>query len=453
MLSGCADRSSKRPETSIVLARAHVSIAVTRAHFGIAGVMRREPHRRNLRARYRPQNAPTLTSLVQVQARAPLAAPAPVPRMPRRRASVSRERTRTGWSAKRRALVGIPLVLLGLLAAVALPVLIEARQAYNQIFVTPAPHLRVALNAQGTPIIVMDEPTPDVGSTAPVASQVANAVPTLVTTPTPPANDLPDWDKHERVNLLLLGIDEISDGLPARSDTMIIVTINPETKQVGMLSIPRDLLVSIPNYGADKINAAYAYGSSTPLTGAGLARATVEFNFGIPIHYVVEVDFDGFEKIVDTLGGVTIDVPAPVKDDEYPSENYNYTRVYFTTGLQHLTGKQALRYSRTRHDDGDFARGNRQQQVLIALREQGLRLNLISKAAQLLDELGNTFRTDLSPRQALALAKLGSNVDENNIHAYNLQNATSVSWLPNQPYYLVPDWPAVRAILTEMTSR
>src|SRR5690606_39902762 len=127
--------------------------------------------------------------------------------------------------------------------------------------------------------------------------------------------------------------------------------------QVGMMSIPRDLLVTIPGLGEEKINAAYSAGEESGVTGAGLVRATVEYNFNIPIHYVAEVDFEGFQRIVDTLGGVTIDVPAPIKDDEYPGEQFNYTRIYFHTGLQHLDVNTARRFARTRSDDTHFIRG------------------------------------------------------------------------------------------------
>ncbi|MBX6341874.1 MAG: LCP family protein [Thermomicrobiaceae bacterium] len=265
---------------------------------------------------------------------------------------------------------------------------------------------------------------------------------------------MPDWDKKERVNILLLGVDSsperLAAGEPPLSDTMIIVTIDPQTKQVGMLSIPRDLKVTIPGVGETKINAAYSIGSQSAVTGPGLVRATIEANFHIPIHYYAEVNFDGFQKIVDTLGGVTIDVPAPIKDDEYPGEHFNYTRVYFHTGLQHMDGKTALRYARTRHDDNDFARGNRQQQVLMALRQQGINRNLITKAPELVDTLGDTVRTDLKPEQVLALAKLGTQIKGEDIHTFNLQSAVTEDYRPGQPYYLIPDWAKIHQILSQM---
>jgi LCP family protein required for cell wall assembly len=362
---------------------------------------------------------------------------------------------RRRWTVKKVLLIAVPVLLLTLTAVFLIPVLLAAHTAYSQIFVTPIPHLHVVLNAQGTPVIddgSMTTPTPTAVAQAAATSGAGAATPVAVAT-TDPADNLPNWDGTGRVNILLLGSDTRGTDEVARSDTMILVTVNPETKQVSMLSIPRDLLVSIPNYGQDKINAAYAYGSQTEYTGAGLAVATVEYNFGVTIDYFAEVDTFGMASIIDTLGGVTLDVDAPIKDDEYPGSGNNYTRVLFHTGLQHMNGTQAVQFARTRHDDNDFARGNRQQQLLRALQEQGIDLNLLSKARELLTELGNTFRTDLSPTQVLALAKLGSKITPNDIHSYDLRNATTVSYAPGQPYYLIPNWDAIHQILDEMMSK
>jgi len=340
--------------------------------------------------------------------------PPPTPPLPRQRR----------WPL--RWVVGvISLVLVTALLAYLGPLALASWRAYQRVFVTPAPRATVVVNERGTPEVVL-------------------------LTADDPAIQLPDWDKKDRINILLLGVDRReADDVP-RSDTIIVVTIDPLTKDVGMLSIPRDLLVTIPGYGQDKINAAYALGANAPVTGPGLIRATIEYNFGIPIHYYAEVDFDGFVRIVDTLGGVVVDVPAPIKDDEFPAEDYNYTRVYFAPGLQHMDGKTALRYVRTRHDDNDFSRGYRQQQVLRALREQGLRLNLIRKAPQLVDSLADTVRTDLSPTQVLALAKLGTEIPRERIRSYTLLQATTSYWEPGRPFYLIPNWPAIQAVLDEM---
>ncbi len=322
-------------------------------------------------------------------------------------------------------MIGIPLVAVALFAVFALPVILQANSAYQDIFVSRLRRGKVVLNAQGTPII---DPNADGAA-------------------------LPDWGKKERVNILLLGVDRdparLEQGEPPLSDTMIMVTIDPLTKQVGMLTLPRDLLVTIPGLGDRKINAAYSNGAMKDITGPGLVQATVEYNFGVPIHYFAEVDLDGFEQAIDTIGGVTIDVQSPIKDDKYPGEAFNYTRAYFPSGLQHMDGETALRFSRTRHDDNDFARGTRQQQMLTTLREQAIQLNLITKANQLLKDLGGTVRTDLSPTETLQLAKLGSEIKGSDIHSYNLLGATTEQNDANG-YYLIPDWTAIRGVISQM---
>jgi LCP family protein required for cell wall assembly len=349
-----------------------------------------------------------------------IAIPQPVRRPPLPPASANRR-----WSGKRLAFIGIPLVLLIVAAAMLLPVIWKAHQAANKIFVTPPPRYVIVQNAQGTPEIHIQS-----GDQKDSASAIQN------------------WNGKDRVNILLLGVDDRQDGVIPRSDTMIIVSIDPVGKTVSMVSVPRDLLVTIPGHGDDKINAAYPYGSEQEITGPGLAKATVEYNFHIKINYYAEVNFTGFQAIVNTLGGVTLDVAAPIKDDEYPGEKNNYTRVLFHTGLQHMDGKTALQYARTRHDDNDFARGDRQQQVLRALRQQGTDLGLITKANDLIGELGDTVRTDLSLSQTLSLAKLATQIDSSNIKSYSLLPALTES-STDAGYYLIPDWNAARAIMDQ----
>ena len=346
-------------------------------------------------------------------------------RLANRRVRIAR---RPWWRRPRYVASAVAVALLALGAAWLIPPLLAARTAYEEVFVPDAPRPVVTVNPRGTPEVVM------------------------MPTEAPPP--LPDWDRQERINLLLIGADTNSDrleaGEPALSDTLIIVTIDPVSRQVGLLSIPRDLLVTIPGVGQDKINAAYSIGSLSELTGPGLARATVEYNFGITIHYFAQVDFEGFQRIIDTLGGVIIDVPAPLKDDAYPGEGFSYTRIYFYTGLQHMDGKTALRYARTRHDDNDFARANRQQQILLALREQAVARNLIANARELLVALSDTVRTDIPPLDLLKLAKLGTEIQPQDIHTYSILPATSVEWNPPGPYLLIPDWEAVHEIMGQM---
>lgn len=190
--------------------------------------------------------------------------------------------------------------------------------------------------------------------------------------------ELPDT-LREPFTVLLIGVDQRDnpDEIP-RGDTLIVVHVNPLERWASMLSIPRDTLVNIPNIGEDKINAAYfhgyiyagdLYGEGTAPAEAGgaLAAETVEGFLGVPIDYIAQVDFRGFQRIVDTIGGITIDVPQPLLDAEFPTENYGYKRIFIPAGLQVLDGQHALIYARSRHAGSDFDRSQRQQQVLQAM--------------------------------------------------------------------------------------
>ncbi len=229
-------------------------------------------------------------------------------------------------------------------------------------------------------------------------------------------------------NVLVLGVDlranDPSEG--ARADTLIVVHVDPVQKWASMLSIPRDTLVEIPNQACanasgTKINSAYACGYRNPEiygtgvepedAGAALAAETVEGFLGIKIGYTAQVDFNGFQKIVDTLGGVTVDVPRAILDAEYPTEDYGYMRLYIPAGLQRMDGTTALRYARTRHADNDFGRAQRQQQVLQAvldeLKRQGI-LGQIDAAPKLLDVASEYVRTTLRINDMTTLTGLAN---------------------------------------------
>lgn len=226
------------------------------------------------------------------------------------------------------------------------------------------------------------------------------------------------WKGTERVNILLLGLDQREDqkGMPTRSDTMILLTLDPLTKSAGMLSLPRDLWVPIPGHGENKINTSHFFGEMDQKgNGPILAMRTVQNLLDIPIHHYAVVDFEGFERLIDAIGGITVDVEKPIRDDEYPTPDYGTMSIYIPAGTQHMDGERALQYARSRHSDSDFGRIKRQRQVLLAARNQVLRLDIIPKLPSLLGILQQAIKTDLSPADILGLAMLAREIDGENV--------------------------------------
>jgi len=232
---------------------------------------------------------------------------------------------------------------------------------------------------------------------------------------------VPDWKGTDRINVLLLGTDqrdsERTAGVPTRTDTMIVVSIDPVGKGVAMISLPRDMWVSIPGLGEERLNVAYPYGEMrhVPGGGAGLLSRTIEQNFGITATHFAMVNFPGFEDVVNAVGGIVIDVPRPVKDDAYPTADYGVERVYFAPGPQLMNGATALKYARSRHADNDLARNSRQQQVLLAIRDRALRLDALARLPSLVDIGLRAVQTDFSAAELMSLGKLASQVGSDQV--------------------------------------
>lgn len=236
-----------------------------------------------------------------------------------------------------------------------------------------------------------------------------------------PQSTIAAWEGSERVNILLLGIDRRpGEAFVSRTDSMMVISINPATDSAAILSIPRDLYVQIPGYGQDRINTALVYGARDGdyLDGAALAMQTVSSNLGVPINHFVMVDFGAFVRIIDLLEGVDVQVPYDINDPLYPDMDYGYDPLFIPAGLQHFDGQTALKYARTRHADSDFNRAYRQQQVLFALRSKALSLGLgemLLRAPSLYREVESGIRTDLSLEQILRLAKTVGDIPSENM--------------------------------------
>ncbi len=264
----------------------------------------------------------------------------------------------------------------------------------------------------------------------------------------------PDWSQKERVNILLLGVDELpkQEG-PWRSDTMIVVTVDPKTLTAGMLSIPRDLYVEIPGYGEQRINMAHFWGDAYayPGEGPGLAIKTVEYNFGIPIHYYIRVNYQGFREIINYLGGITIDVPEEIWDYRYPDGNYGYMTIHISAGEQVMNGRTALQYVRTRHAGSDFDRLRRQQQVLIAVRDRALSLDLIPKIPTLASTMGHTVKTNLQLGEVIALAQIAAHIGAEDIRFAVIDETMTVPIvLEHGADVLFPEREKIRQVVDEI---
>ncbi|WP_316244920.1 LCP family protein [Oceanobacillus jeddahense] len=203
------------------------------------------------------------------------------------------------------------------------------------------------------------------------------------------------YNDSDAVNILLLGVDE-REGDVGRSDTMILLSLNPRTDSMLMLSIPRDTYVNIPDRGMDKINHAYAFGEAAQ-TGGGteLSVETVEEAFDLPIHSYVRVNMEGFQQGIDALGGVTVQNSTAFSQDGHD----------FNEGNVNLNGEEALSYIRMRKEDsrGDMGRNERQRDVIVAAMDEAASFSSITKAGNILDILGNNVQTDLDMKRLQTL--------------------------------------------------
>lgn len=262
----------------------------------------------------------------------------------------------------------------------------------------------------------------------------------------------PQWGGKGRVNILILGTDRRDEGeKAARTDTMMVASLDPVANRAVVLSIPRDLWVFIPGYGEGRINTAHFYGELNGGQGPALAKETVEANLGIPIDYYVRLDFEGFKEIVDTLGGVTIDVEAPIRDDMFPDDNYGYRAIYIPAGRQEMDGEMLLQYVRTRHGGNDFERMRRQQQTLRALAQRALDLNLLPRLPALINTALDAISTDIQPLEILALANLGSQIGLEGLEMKAIDESLTTPFVTlDGAQILLPNKAGIEAMLEEL---
>jgi LCP family protein required for cell wall assembly len=269
------------------------------------------------------------------------------------------------------------------------------------------------------------------GETAAPASP-ANATPKVAAATVTPTS-IPKWNGTDRLNILLVGADQRPEQGFFNTDTLIVASIDPATKEVAMFSLPRDTVdVPLPPdspartvYGdvyGGKINGLCMAAKQRPDIFPGGCFGTIKevlgSLYGLDIKYYVEVNFDGFRQVVDALGGVTINVQVPVVDDAYPTDKGSLTRVYIPAGIQHMDGTQALVYARSRHGSSDFDRGQRQQRVILSLRQQTDVGAMIPRIPDLVSSLKKAVHTDIPVDLLPQLAQLAGSVDMSKLRSY-----------------------------------
>jgi LCP family protein required for cell wall assembly len=237
--------------------------------------------------------------------------------------------------------------------------------------------------------------------------------------------------QDDRINILLLGIGGPGHEGAYLSDTNMIVSIKPSTKQVAMISVPRDLSVNIPGYGYRKVNNANAFGELKQAGNGGeFARQVFENNFGISIPYYARVDFKAFTEIIDAIGGINIEVERSFVDSAYPGPNYSYQTVIFEAGPQHMNGERALIFSRSRHgnngEGSDFARAKRQQMVITAFKKKMLSsetfLNPLT-LQKIISSLSQHVATNIEFGQMVFLGNLAREINSDEIKTLVLDNS------------------------------
>ena len=311
--------------------------------------------------------------------------------------------------------------------------------------------------------------TPSPGSSGNPSADPSSSAPPVTPEPTAVGSALPNvtippWDGQEQLNILLIGSDQRPNEGSYNTDTMIVVSIDPVTKQVAMFSLPRDTVdVPIPDgparrlFGrvyAGKINGWFQairnrddlYPGNDRTRGYNGLKAILGELYGLDIKYFVEVNFEGFRKVVDAIGGVTINVQVPVVDDQFPGDTGRTQRLYIPSGLQHMNGTQALRYARSRHTSDDFDRGARQQRLLMAIREQADPISLIPRIPELAEALKSAVRTDVPVSEISKLLGLASEVDTRNIRSFVFAPPLYATEVLSSPrgYIIIPDVAKIR---------
>lgn len=262
------------------------------------------------------------------------------------------------------------------------------------------------------------------------------------------------WTSPGDLNVLLLGSDRRTNGDPSwRTDTIIIAAIRPQAKMIALFSIPRDLWVTIPGHGEQRINTADYTGEQEKGPGGGpaLVAAILQQNLGIHVDAYARINFEGLEKVIDALGGVTVTLTQPF--DDTLDDPQGGAHIHLSPGPNHLDGRTALAYARSRRTSNDLDRCRRQQQVLLAMRSAAARPAVILQLPKLLLALPDVVNTNLQPSQILSLANLALRVDPSSYRTRIVDETMVRDWVtPGGAMVLLPDYTRIRQAWLDVTT-
>lgn len=265
-----------------------------------------------------------------------------------------------------------------------------------------------------------------------------------------------------RINVLFLGMGGASHPGGQLTDSIMIMSVDPNNKTMAMLSIPRDLYVPVPGTKySRKINEIYKIGEDKKKGNGGeFAKETIGKILDLPIHYYLTVDFYGFKKLVDEVGGIDVHVDKNLYDNLYPADDMiHYQTVNIKAGQQHLNGDLALKYARSRETSSDFDRAARQQKVIAAIRQKIFDKGYLANPKKVLDMVnivGDHVRTDFAPEEIMEMAKLARDLDFGKTVSKVLTNGPDgelVSDSSSGTYTLLPkggSWELIQRIAHEI---
>ncbi len=292
----------------------------------------------------------------------------------------------------------------------------------------------------------------------PTATITPTLTPTLTPTPLFSPTPLPTTSVSDSMmHLLLIGLDSTQNLGSQNTDVIIVAVINKDTKQVSLLSIPRDLWVYIPTVGWNRINVAHKIGHRTqyPGGGPGLLAETIRMNFGLPIDHWGRVDFEGFTQVVDELGGVEMTVACPVNLQYKPSTSGEEQEMYLEPGVYHMDGRMALRYVRTRRGGSDFDRARRQHEFLKAMwnqtKEQFQGLDWVPKIRGLWTALSDSFETDLNLLDFLSLVPTALEMKPQRVRSRYIGPSQTTDWVNADGWQvLLPDYAKIQQVVASL---